>query len=652
MFCTKCGNKLDLDSKFCTKCGLSANTNNISNINGIVNKPFLNVKKRSIIISAIVTIFIFITILIIFLNNNSSNNRTIMIYMIGSNLETDGAAAVTDISEMLDSKVDFSKNTILIYTGGAKVWNDYDIPSDKNVIYKLTNKGLKELKIYDKKSMVNSNTLTEFLNYSYKNYKAKNYDLILWDHGGGPIYGYGSDQNFPIRMMSIADLSTSLKNSSFNKEKLEILGFDACLMSSIEIAQAISPYAKYLISSQEAEPGDGWNYEYLKELDKNISSVSLSKKIIDYYYEYYKKYNYKGGIGLSLIDTSKINKLNRELSKLFSTIDSNIEIDFSELSFARANTKTYGKADKQVYDLADLKDLIDNLPSKYSSKSDILDIITNDAVVYQKTDIIDSNGISIYFPYYNVDSIQKNFNIYKTLNFNSEYTEFIKKYVNKLTGDQLKLPSISKVKATTNNEIVSIDLPQEIIANASKYSYMIFEKNSNNYYTFIYKGFDVEVDKSTNKISTNTSKKAIYVNDNEGNGMYIASIGSDNVTGGTNYYISGMVQNWADDLSDLKAEAVFLEYFVNNNGESKIGKVIPLSNNSNGEYYASKKSYDLTEWKTFSLTNSSRKILDDNGNYTNNWELGTIIGLEWTDFSEDDINIELKELSEARRDLA
>ena len=37
----------------------------------------------------------------------------------------------------------------------------------------------------------------QLLNYGFDFFPADSYSLILWDHGGGPVLGYGVDENFP-----------------------------------------------------------------------------------------------------------------------------------------------------------------------------------------------------------------------------------------------------------------------------------------------------------------------------------------------------------------------------------------------------------------------------------------------------------------------
>lgn len=69
--------------------------------------------------------------------------------------------------------------------------------------------------------------------------------------------------------------------------KLEWIGFDACLMSSLEVASVLAPYADYMIASQETEPGWGWNYAFLSVLsDRAIPGDEMGEYIVDSYMDY------------------------------------------------------------------------------------------------------------------------------------------------------------------------------------------------------------------------------------------------------------------------------------------------------------------------------------------------------------------------------
>ena len=49
---------------------------------------------------------------------------TLMVYMVGSNLESTYGSATDDLIEMINSGVDTSRINVLIYTGGARYWNN------------------------------------------------------------------------------------------------------------------------------------------------------------------------------------------------------------------------------------------------------------------------------------------------------------------------------------------------------------------------------------------------------------------------------------------------------------------------------------------------------------------------------------------------
>ena len=174
--------------------------------------------------------------------SHDSASTTVMIYMVGSNLESEAGAASYDIMEMMESGVDVAKNNVIIYTGGSAYWT-LDISSDYNSAIELQpdedGDGALEGNLVgstdEPLNMGDSATLTEFLDYTYKEYPADQYVLICWDHGGGPIFGFGADEIFDYDSLTLEEFETALKNSPFGRNnKLAWIGFDACLMSSIE----------------------------------------------------------------------------------------------------------------------------------------------------------------------------------------------------------------------------------------------------------------------------------------------------------------------------------------------------------------------------------------------------------------------------------
>ena len=125
--------------------------------------------------------------------NRIKSDRVIMLYVIGSDLESRDGAATKDINEIMTSNFNQEDIDIIAYVGGTKYWQNKEFNENENAIYEITNNEVKKLKTYDKKHMNKGSTLTEYLNYVYANYESDKYSLILWDHGGGPLNGYGVD---------------------------------------------------------------------------------------------------------------------------------------------------------------------------------------------------------------------------------------------------------------------------------------------------------------------------------------------------------------------------------------------------------------------------------------------------------------------------
>lgn len=582
--------------------------------------------KLGIIAACVVTVIIFVFVFDV--PALLSGKRTIMVYMIGSDLESQYAAASSDIEEMKASGLDFDKVNVLIYTGGAKKWLNAEIPDDKNAIFKLTSSGLVKLEEYDKSSMVDPDSLARFLNYGYDHYKASKYSLILWDHGGGPILGYGFDENY-VGTLTLAKLKQGLSNSKFSNKKLEMIGFDACLMSSVEVADALSDYANYMLASQEVEPGFGWDYSFLSTVTNKTSTVEMGTAIIDYYGNYYKGMNGAKGITLSLLDLSKINAVESKINDLFKDVDDNLTIDYSTVSRTRNSAKSFGKVSVNTsYDLVDLYDLVDKMPSKYATKIESLQGVLNDFVVYQTTDLESTYGVSIYFPYENKQYINEIITLYKGFDFAKGYTNFITNFSSKLNGTKASNWRLSdNVPVVEKDNVVSVNVPSDVSENYSSASYVIFEKSDNNYYIPRYKGTDVTV--SGNTFSTTVSKKGLVASDDTDT-VYLTVLESEKGKGYVKYSIPSILQNWGDSISDnFEMKSAYIEFIVDkDHPKGYISSAVPIISDDN--LVAPKISYNLKDFKLVQLWNFSYKIFDDAGNYTTDWEsAGTMNGFEF-----------------------
>ncbi|MGQ0603279.1 MAG: clostripain-related cysteine peptidase [Anaerolineales bacterium] len=149
-------------------------------------------------------------------------------------------------------------------------------------------------------NMADGDTLVDFIKWGVENYPADKYALIMSDHGMGwpggwndpTARGSGAD-DVPIAqafgdLLYVNELDRSLERAirETGIGQFELIGFDACLMSHIEVFAAVQPYARYSVASQEVEPGLGWAYSaFLGELVNNpgMDGRELSTVIVNSY---------------------------------------------------------------------------------------------------------------------------------------------------------------------------------------------------------------------------------------------------------------------------------------------------------------------------------------------------------------------------------
>ncbi len=252
--------------------------------------------------------------------NYVDGTRTILVYICGSNLETKSGAATKNIAEMLEAKLP-DNVSLLIQTGGAKAWRNYNIPADKSCRFSVQSG---TLTLVEENPIVNMgvpSSLSDFVLWGAERCPAEFYTVILWDHGGGSLKGVCSDENYKNDALTLPELKSAF-SGIYQKlgRKLDTVGFDACLMATLDTAQALAPYADYMIASEEVEPSGGWDYAaFLGKLNENpfLNTVELGKAICDTYIAKSEKNGKGSAVTLSLVELSKINKAAAAYNEIF-----------------------------------------------------------------------------------------------------------------------------------------------------------------------------------------------------------------------------------------------------------------------------------------------------------------------------------------------
>ncbi len=242
---------------------------------------------------------------------DGSGSATVLVYLNGSDLESEAGEATSDIAEMLESGIGKNAN-VVIETLGTKEWQDYGIASDHTQRY-IVNQGKLEL-VDDSLGQLDTtdpDTLADFISWGVQNYPADRYMLVFWDHGAGPVYGFGYDEfQSEESALTIDEMKQALEANP--NVHFDMIGMDCCIMGSLETCLALQSFCDYTIVSEDFEPGIGWSYKgWMSQLEQNPSTdmVTLGKVIVDDMIGDVAADEENGEATLALIDESKVGKL-------------------------------------------------------------------------------------------------------------------------------------------------------------------------------------------------------------------------------------------------------------------------------------------------------------------------------------------------------
>lgn len=250
--------------------------------------------------------------------------------------------------------------------------------------------------------------LADFIARGVEAYPADNYALIISDHGAS-WPGVGGDESAEYDTLSLAELGEGIGAGLENAgvEKLDLLGFDACLMATYEVASALAPHAERLLASQELEPGHGWDYTALQIISDNGGATAdeLGTAIIDGFAAQAKSQDTENEITLSLIDLGAMAEVDAALAEFSGTLVDGGSQVAPVVGRTLAQTLGFGRSPDPLEDshMADLGILAAEIGVDALYVSDAADAVVravNDAVVYKVEGqaMAGATGLSIYFP--------------------------------------------------------------------------------------------------------------------------------------------------------------------------------------------------------------------------------------------------------------
>lgn len=364
-----------------------------------------------------------------FIIEDMAVNWTFMVYMDSdNNLEY---AGIVDFMEM--ASVGSTKDINIVVQmdripGHSNAHGDWT-GTRRFIIRQGDNPGVVPVQDLGEQNMGDPAVLQSFVEWAVTNYPANHYALSIWNHGDGwrmirerlrsdaLTRSSAGEQDVAVaRAVSSDDTDNDIlymkevqnalqaakpmiKDRNGTMVKLDVVGFDACLMGMVEVAYALRDVTNYMVGSEELEPGNGWPYDtILGDLTATptFSARDLAGIIVTKYGN-----AYTNGITQSSADIAKLNDLCLEIDQFTGAMNS----EWPAIKRARNNSMTYHITGFTSFWGVDLYDFADNVENEVSSnaiktaaqelKQAIRDFITNER---HSPDRDGSNGIAIYFP--------------------------------------------------------------------------------------------------------------------------------------------------------------------------------------------------------------------------------------------------------------
>ena len=368
-----------------------------------------------------------------------------MVYMEANNsLEP---FANETFSEMM--KVGKTKNLVSVVeldTGKHHSTQKIDgMPSGNGVKRVLVRKGSVDSESDDVgDDMTTSKGLANFIKFGIKKHPADHYALVLWDHGAG-WHGCCEAETPELRGMALDTIAKGIENGiKSGPDKLDVVAFDECLMGELDVANALAPFVKVMVASEELEPGEGMDYDkWLRAIanDESITPDGVGKAIADAYVDHIENQSGNPAFTLSVLELKHIDELTAAAARLAKQLEKASNDSWEDIGAARAKSDQYGGQQADLFGLIDLGQFakfVGNIDG-VSASDDVATAIEH-VVKYKVAGPMHkkSKGISVYLPENEMDGD------YDSVAFSEKWTKLAEDYA-KSAGKDTEPPDTDDV---------------------------------------------------------------------------------------------------------------------------------------------------------------------------------------------------------------
>lgn len=384
---------------------------------------------------------------------------TLMVYMVGSDLESRDGQATANLKEMLAATRSGDVNIVLT-TGGAVKTDPAGLVKDWRTLKRhvIRNGQLQELADLGAVSMSQPGTLRDFVVWARNQFPADRYMIAFWNHGGGDT-GFGQDDIARgwMRMPLIAQGLEGARQAT--GLKFDVIAFDACLMATAEVAMTLAPHGRYLVASQELEPGSGWDWKALVSAlgsNPDLPTVDFAKTLAASYLakqkaegdkvrqQYPLLYTDDYYTTVSVTDLSRAQPVVAALEAFAPQLQQYIGTDqtrWMAVAQLRALSASYGGGGLNNGGDTDLVDAIDFLSRLKAqgivpqAAQAVIDAVRQAVLLTSNGRLAaGSNGLSLYFPWRQM-STRKLDDYYDQYAFLPAYRQLLRSYIGLPSGN-------------------------------------------------------------------------------------------------------------------------------------------------------------------------------------------------------------------------
>jgi Clostripain family len=303
---------------------------------------------------------------------------------------------------------------------------------------------------------------------------AKRYALILWGHGPELLFQslenkITGDQNglylTPKQLREALDCPL--------RSPLDIIAFDACSMSMLEVARELKGIARYMVASQDDVPDLSFPYDNLIELFRKLGNGDVPKLLtmgVKAYVDTYKDCICNDNTGMKPVTLSALNiNASDPMKNVIGAVRSlacALLTKKDEPGVAELLIQVRGKSRDYAGGLyVDLYDFCANLGARRPNSQDAIGTaclqVTNtlgkgvSSFVLDNSEDTHGHGVSIYFPYLRNEQYRE---VSKPLVKGGELTHGAKGYGDMLNGAATEYLMCARRKLILDTESYYNDL--------------------------------------------------------------------------------------------------------------------------------------------------------------------------------------------------